>query len=305
MKKILKDFCSKLVSGNFFRYFIMSVIFINSILIGVETAYSSELITLIQNVALVIFTIEIFLRWIGKESTKAYFKDIWNIFDIFIVAISYVPESIIPFAGLVTILRILRVFRILRLIKTFKELRLMIAVLLRSFKSLGYNAFLFLVFLYLFSIAGVTLFRMPDYSTANTEMKAKLEELKRIAPPAPSNSPDPYGKLGESFFTLFRILTGEDWTDIRYNLVTASKLGIINVKPVFITIFHVLWYSISAFLLLNLVVGAIINNYQVVIEKEMKQKEEAAIETENDLVAKISLLENHINILMKKLDSIK
>jgi voltage-gated sodium channel len=89
-------------------------------------------------------------------------------------------------------------------------------------------------------------------------------------------SPDPYGSLGESMFTLFRILTGEDWTDLRYNLMAADELGLIQSSPVKITIFHVIWYILSAFLLLNLVLGAILNNYNVIMEenRQKKKKEE-------------------------------
>ena len=75
-------------------------------------------------------------------------------------------------------------------------------------------------------------------------------------------------------FTLFRALTGDDWTDLRYNLIVASKYGFIHVPPVVITVFHVTWFILAAFLLLNLVVGAIVNNYQVVMEQSKKEKEE-------------------------------
>lgn len=92
------------------------------------------------------------------------------------------------------------------------------------------------------------------------------------APHCPTNSPDPYGSIGEGFFTLFRALTGEDWTDLRYNLVTAAEYKIIPVNPSLVTIFHVTWFCIAAFLLLNLVTGAVINNYQVSIEEAERNK---------------------------------
>lgn len=70
-------------------------------------------------------------------------------------------------------------------------------------------------------------------------------------------------------------MTGEDWTDLRYNLITASEYGVILVSPTVITIFHVSWFCIAAFLLLNLVTGAVINNYQITIEDEEKKKKAA------------------------------
>jgi voltage-gated sodium channel len=81
---------------------------------------------------------------------------------------------------------------------------------------------------------------------------------------------------------LFRELTGEDWTDVRYNLITASKYNIVKINPTVITIYHVSWFCISAFLLLNLVTGAIINNYQLAIEQqEERRKKKEYKELEN------------------------
>ena len=109
----------------------------------------------------------------------------------------------------------------------------------------------------------------------SADKKVLLLEYVNEAPNAPVISPDPYMDLSETMFTLFRVLTGEDWTDIRYNLTTASEKGLINSPAWVITAYHVLWYVLSAFLLLNLLVGAILNNYQVIMNefKENKEKE--------------------------------
>tara|TARA_B110000211_G_scaffold137867_1_gene157690 strand:- start:120 stop:401 length:282 start_codon:yes stop_codon:yes gene_type:complete len=93
-----------------------------------------------------------------------------------------------------------------------------------------------------------------------------------MAPNAPKISPDPFGTLSESMFSLFRILTGEDWTDLRYNLLIAEELNLINASAWVVTLFHVIWYILSAFLLLNLLVGAILNNYQVIMEESRSKK---------------------------------
>ena len=112
------------------------------------------------------------------------------------------------------------------------------------------------------------MFKLPDESTADDDTLIQLTQYYEMAPNAPEISPDPYGDLSESMFTLFRVLTGEDWTDIRYNLLYAAELNLIHVSPWVVTLFHVIWYIISAFLLLNLLVGAILNNYQVIMEEK-------------------------------------
>jgi len=86
--------------------------------------------------------------------------------------------------------------------------------------------------------------------------------------------------MGEAFFTLFRILTGEDWTDLRYNMLdneftTANGRNVVapDVPNWVKTLYHVSWMIIAAYLLMNLVVGAIVNNFQMVLDAK-KEKEE-------------------------------
>jgi voltage-gated sodium channel len=274
MRKI-RNICYQLAFADWFEWFIIGVILTNAILIGVQTAYTSPLIEFVQDLALYIFTAEIFIRFTGRISVKSYVSNAWNWFDISLVLVGYIPEGWVSSGDMLMALRVLRVFRVLRLLKAFPEVRLIVAVLVRSFSALFYNMVFFFIFLYLFSLIGVTLFQLPTGDDLPQETIEKLDRYEQIAPGAPANGPDPYGNVSEAFFTLFRILTGEDWTDLRYNLITASNLGLVSSGPTMITSFHVLWFIISAFLLLNLLVGAIINNYQVIMdeEKERKQKE--------------------------------
>jgi len=83
--------------------------------------------------------IEIILRWIAKENIKTFFSDGWNLFDLIIVLVSYIPEQIFADTSLITAIRVLRVFRIFRLLRAFTELKLMISVLIRSISILLNN----------------------------------------------------------------------------------------------------------------------------------------------------------------------
>ena len=243
-------------------------------LIGVETYTTNSTITLIQSIILFIFTIEIAIRFIAADSIKSFFKDGWNIFDLALVIIGYIPDDISSDASAMMALRVLRVFRVLRLLRSAKEIKLIVNVLLASTKSMFYNLILFLIFIYLYAIAGVAMFRIPPVETMTAEEKVKYEELMQIAPNAPSNSKDPFGSLDEAAYTLFRELTGDDWTDIRYNHITAHEYGLIKTSPTIINIYHISWFCLSVFLLMNLVTGAIINNYQMAIDERKNQKEE-------------------------------
>lgn len=264
----IKEKIKNLVSSKKFEKLIIITILINCFFIGVETYTTNKYISLIQNTCLIIFVLEIMLRFTGSRSAKDYFSNGWNIFDFLIVAVCLVPESLFESTTAISALRVLRVFRILRLLKTNREIQLLVTVLSKSVKTIFYNFVLFLIFMYLFAVVGVTLFKMPEISEMSDKQQIAYIEFNDEFPNSPSFSPDPYYDLGETTFTLFRILTGEDWTDIRYRLIKAIKLGLIDINTVTVTIYHVLWYIISAFLLLNLLIGAILTNYQNEIQKK-------------------------------------
>ena len=274
----VQSFCQKITTNRIFELSIVLVILINSLLIGVETYHSSPTITLVQTLILGIFTIEILMRYIAAESNKSFFTGGWNIFDLSLVLIGYIPEALVANASMAMAFRVLRVFRVLRLLRTCREIKLIISVLAKSLSALFYNLAFYSIFLYLFAIIGVSLFKLPQPDTLQGDDRARYELYIETAPHAPGNAADPYGSLDESMFTLFRVMTGDDWSDVRYNLITASELKVIQVAPSIITFYHVIWFIISAFLLLNLVVGAILNNYQEVMNS-IKKEEENAKET--------------------------
>lgn len=271
----IKDTCRNIVNGKPFDLFITTVILVNSVLIGVQTTHNTPGIDFIQAIILYIFTLEILMRYIAAESNKEFFTNGWNMFDLSLVLIGWIPASIGSGSTMMA-LRVLRVFRVLRLLRTADEIKLIVNVLIKSMRSLLYNGLLFVIFMYLFAVAGVSMFRLPNPDTLSGQALANYEQLITEAPHSPGNSPDPYGTIGEAFFTLFRALTGEDWTDLRYNLITAADCGVIHVAPTVVTVFHVMWFCLAAFLLLNLVTGAVINNFQVSIEEAELRKKKAA-----------------------------
>jgi voltage-gated sodium channel len=270
----MKSFSLRLIEARWFEPFILVTILVNCALIGVETFHRADWISWVQSTALVIFVIEILARWLARDSARSFFTDAWNVFDLSIVVISLVPESLFTEGALIMSIRVLRVFRVLRLLRAAKEIKLIVAVLIRSFSALTYNGLFFFIFLYLFSLIGLSLFKLPDPS--DEQHAQAMVELAATAPNAPTNSCDPYGNLGETMFTLFRTLTGEDWTDLRYNLITAYEMNLISSPPWVITTYHVLWFVMSAFLLLNLLVGAILNNYQVIMEENRQRANDSS-----------------------------
>lgn len=229
----------RLVQSSLFNNFVVAVILVNAVLIGLSTyltdATALRAIAAIELACVVIYLVEIVLRFMARDSTSAFFRDSWNIFDLVIVIAALVPAS----SGIGPVLRILRVFRVLRLVKTIPELRLIVTVLLRSVASMKYVALLATILFYVYAVIGVKLFGGDGHPM------------------------QPYfASIHEACFTLFRILTGDDWTQMRYELAQAGQpLGAF-------TAFQVSWIVVATFLLVNLIVGAVINNYQKVQDIE-------------------------------------
>jgi voltage-gated sodium channel len=245
----------RIVHSKEFERFAVIVILLNAALTGVALSGNTPTIDLVQEFILAFFVLEIFMRMSASSSAREYISDPWNWFDVIVVGVSYLPEAWFDGAE-ISVVRTLRVLRIFRVLREVEELRIITGVLLKSIKSLGYSGILFMIFMYVYAVIGVSVFRQENYAKS---VNAGLN---------PSN-PDPYGSLGEAMFTLFRILTGEDWTDLRYNLL--------NLHPnqdVMVTVFHVSWMVLSAFLLVNLVVGAVVNNYDRTMEEVRAERDE-------------------------------
>ena len=90
---MIGNLSKRLVDSKYFEGLIVGIILTNCILIGVETYFTNSLISSVQSAALFIFTIEIVIRYFSSNTTKAYFSEGWNIFDLSIVLICFIPES--------------------------------------------------------------------------------------------------------------------------------------------------------------------------------------------------------------------
>lgn len=172
------------VESKSFVNFITYLIILNGITMGLET--SKEFVasfglfaSLFNTFVISIFTIEIVLRiYVNRIS---FFKDPWSLFDFTIVAISLVPLS----TGF-EILRVLRVLRLFRLVTVVPQMRKIVSALISVIPGMLSIAALMSLFFYIFAIMATQLYseKFPQW----------------------------FGTLGESFYTLFQIMTLESWS---------------------------------------------------------------------------------------------
>ena len=90
---------------------------------------------------------------------RTYFKETWNIFDLFIVIFSIIEILLEEMAGfnlpIITLFRIFRVGRVLRLVKRAANLRVALTTFIMTLPAVANIGSLLLLFLYIFTILGV------------------------------------------------------------------------------------------------------------------------------------------------------
>ena len=221
-----------IIESSLFTKFITYLIILNGITMGFETSkeFSANYgvyTTIFNQVVISIFTIEIVLRiYVHRLS---FFKDPWSIFDFTIVAVSLVPAS----AGF-EILKVLRVLRLFRLVTVVPQMRKIVSALISVIPGMLSVIALMTLFFYIFAIMSTQLFgeKFPEW----------------------------FGTLGESFYTLFQIMTLESWS-----------MGI--VRPVmdiypYAWVFFVPFILVATFVMINLVVAIIVDAMAILNKSE-------------------------------------
>ncbi len=221
MINIVKSF----IETRYFQYVITFLIIFNGITLGLATSKEvmnnyGILINIIDNIIVIIFTIEISLRIYVHRFR--FFTDPWSVFDFFVVAISLIPAD----EGL-SILRALRVLRLFRLLTIVPQMRLIISAILSVIPGMASVSLVLLLFFYVFAIIATNLFS--------------------------SAFPQWFGSLGESMYTLFQIMTLESWS-------MGIARPIMEVYPyawIFFVIYILIVTFIMVNLFIGLVVDAI------------------------------------------------
>ena len=244
------------------QHFILGVIFFNSLILGLETSplimgRVGWLLSALDACCLGIFVVEILMKLVIWRFS--FFRSGWNIFDFFVVAICFVPDSG-PFA----ILRALRVLRVLRLVTTLPRLRAIVEAVLRSLPSMAWICGLLLVIFYIFSVLATTLFG--------------------------NAFPHWFGSIGASMYTLFQMLTLDSWSS---GIVRPVMERFPYAYMLFIP-----YVLMTTFVVMNVFIGIIVSAMSEVAVAN-KTKEAVPAHGDKDgrkemLEKELSLLKEHI-----------
>lgn len=255
-----------LVDGKVFGNIILVVIIINSVILGLQTfpaitEAAGDVLSVLDTICLVIFIAEMLLKMIAYKFI-GYFKSAWNWFD-FIIIITSVLSGLAVLSS-VRILRVFRVFRSLKglrgfkMISSLKPLQVIISAIGKSIPGISWTALLLLIIYYIFAIIGVTQFGAAF--------------------------PDWFGDIPKAMYTLFQVMTLESWS-----------MGI--SRPV-MEVFSYAWayfvpfVLVSAFVMMNVVVGIVVNAISEVAD--MNKKEEHEENGTADIKAEIDAVREHL-----------
>ena len=217
----------RLVEASWFEYFIIAVILANAALLGLGTSSQvarqyGDWLHMGNQVALGVFIVEALLKMLALWPRPfRYFRDGWNVFDFLVIVFALVPAT----GQFAMITRLARLLRVLRLISTVRDLRLIVAALVRSIPSVGHVIMLMSIVVYIYAIMGYHLFHEHD--------------------------PENWRSLGISVLTLFNIITLEGWTEIMYTAMELHSLA---------WMYFVSFVVVGTFVVINLFIAIIINN---------------------------------------------
>lgn len=227
----------------------------------------------------VLFGVELIVNMYANG--RKFWKDNWNIFDFFIVAISW-ASMLKLLKGGISVLRLFRAFRVFRLFKRVKALRQIIAGVIRSLPGVC-NAFLILFLVMgIWSIMGCNFF------------SAKFE--------------DEFGNFSRAMLSMFQIMSYDSWSSGITRPVVRNTPELTPIPP----IFFLTYVFISAIIMSNVVLAILLDKFLAAAAEFNKAERGDDGQTIAEIVAEfptsMELEKEHIeefkSDVMKKLEAL-
>ncbi|XP_077190371.1 voltage-dependent L-type calcium channel subunit alpha-1S isoform X2 [Paroedura picta] len=256
-----------LVTSSYFEYLMFFLITLNTICLGMQHYNQSETMNQVSDVLNVVFTIlftvEMILKLIAFKA-KGYFGDPWNVFD-FLIVIGSIIDVILsqidpPSTGddengrvSITFFRLFRVLRLVKLLSRGEGIRNLLWTFIKSFQALPHVALLIVMLFFIYAVIGMQMFG-----------KVALVDGTQI------NRNNNFQTFPQAVLLLFRCATGEAWQEV---LLAASYGKLCDPESDyapgeehtcgtgFAYFYFISFYMICAFLIINLFVAVIMDNF--------------------------------------------
>ena len=269
---MIARFFRSIAESSLFQNFVLALILLAGALVGLETyphiTQNSDLqhaLHTADTAIIWLFAAEALIKILACGSKPhRYFLDPWNLFDFSIVVVCF-----LPFGGhYAAILRLVRIARVLRLVTALPKLQLVVGALIKSLPAMGYVVLLMSLHFYVYAVLGTIAFGQHD--------------------------PTHFGTLHHSMLALFQVLTLEGWT----SLLDAQ----LPHNPAIASAYFISFIMIGTMLMLNLVIGVIINSMEEVRQEERnRQLARALDDSERSAADDVLLLQRELDDLRKKL----
>ncbi|XP_060087546.1 LOW QUALITY PROTEIN: voltage-dependent L-type calcium channel subunit alpha-1S [Heteronotia binoei] len=274
------------VTSSYFEYLMFFLITLNTICLGMQHYNQSETMNQVSDILNVVFTIlftvEMILKLIAFKA-KGYFGDPWNVFDFLIVIgsiidviLSQIDTVLASRGGLyclsggcngippstgnddngrisITFFRLFRVLRLVKLLSRAEGIRNLLWTFIKSFQALPHVALLIVMLFFIYAVIGMQMFG-----------KVALVDGTQI------NRNNNFQTFPQAVLLLFRCATGEAWQEV---LLAASYGKLCDPESDyapgeeytcgtgFAYFYFISFYMICAFLIINLFVAVIMDNF--------------------------------------------
>ncbi|XP_030622315.1 voltage-dependent L-type calcium channel subunit alpha-1C [Chanos chanos] len=269
------------VNSTYFEYLMFTLILLNTICLAMQHHGQSQSFNKAMNILNMLFTglftVEMILKLIAFKP-RGYFSDPWNVFDFLIVIGSIIDvilseinpadhsstthSSVVRPMGLqntednarisITFFRLFRVMRLVKLLSRGEGIRTLLWTFIKSFQALPYVALLIVMLFFIYAVIGMQMFG-----------KIALRDNSQI------NRNNNFQTFPQAVLLLFRCATGEAWQEI---MLACSpnrpcEKGSEDVSVTedcgssFAIIYFVSFYMLCAFLIINLFVAVIMDNF--------------------------------------------
>lgn len=253
----------RVVASRAFEVLVTLVVLANSITLGLQADWAMRNIGLqdlpvydmTDGMFTVIFIVELLLRIVAYGRFMYYYSNRnfgWNVFDSALVLVSLINyffalllnssmSQDLAAIRLLRVLRLMRVLRVVRVLRFFSDLRVILASIAISMKSLLWALILHLVLEFIFGV--VIMDFVSQYMNDN---------LDAMVGDSRAGLFNDFGTMGASLATLFMSMSGgREWYEVARHLSSVSE---------WLAIFFASYIAISVFCILNIITALFVEN---------------------------------------------
>ncbi|CBY24520.1 unnamed protein product [Oikopleura dioica] len=276
-----------LVKSKSFYWFIIFLVFLNTVVQASEHYNQPDWLTNVQLVAnkvlLGLFTAEMFLKMYAL-GLVTYFSSLFNRFDCFVVCGSII-ELILTSANVleplgISVLRCVRLLLRDPLRETVDSMRFKIASLLNSIRSIASLLLLLGLFIIIFSLLGMQLFG-GKFNTIDVQTRSNFDDFLH------------------ALLTVFQILTGEDWNSVMYSGIQAYE-GPAKPLGMVVSVYFIILFVFGNYILLNVFLAIAVDNLADAESLTKSQLGSTVIQNEEEKKRKKTLRFQKISRVFRK-----